>query len=313
MGDRKNFFSALGGGDSDEEDAAVAAAAPKKQQQQQQQQQQQASQQKLKQKQQKQNNAVPQQQQKQKQSNGGGGGGGQRQREFDRRSGTGRGKEVSKGGAGGRNWGGANPRDAARAEAAAAEDVRREIQESGEEQAEGAEDAQVQAQGEEEEEEEDAMTLEEYELQRQARRLGSAFEEKELRKASELPAEGVAYQKVDGGEEAFIESAAKKKAARAKRDQTKKMLNVNFVVRDEGSAGNNYAPRGRRGDRGGGRGSFRGGRGRGDRGGFRGGRGGGRGGRGRGGGFNGGRGVGRGAGRGSARLDPNDMNSFPSL
>uniref|UniRef100_A0A7S2SMY1 Hyaluronan/mRNA-binding protein domain-containing protein n=1 Tax=Mucochytrium quahogii TaxID=96639 RepID=A0A7S2SMY1_9STRA len=198
---------------------------------------------------------VPQNQNKSKPPQGGAGGGKSRapKREFDRRSGTGRGKEGKKDGAGGHNWG-----KPGQTYEPIVEDKKEPVEEV----------------EEEVEDEPEQLTLEEYEAQKAEMRQGKAFAERKLRKAKG-PAEGTAYVKkaIDNDDdEVFIKMGDKKEKRRRNRDQEKRMLDTNFSVKD--SSG--YSDRDF-GDRRGGRGGFRGGRGSG-----RGGRGSGRGGSGRG-------------------------------
>jgi len=172
-----------------------------------------------------------------------------RGRQFERHSGTGRGREIKKGGAGGRNWGkpgdevaplpSTTPEPAA-AEAAAAE--------KGEEPPVEPEDP--------------SLTLEEYEKQRAAKRVGEAFQEKEARKVTGS-IEGKIYKKGDDeGEGVYIqlgeEHDMKKKPGHFKSKQ-KQIFEVDFKVRETTAE---PAPRRGRPDGGAprGGGSFRGGR-----------------------------------------------------
>mmetsp|Transcript_1150 Transcript_1150/g.1775 ORF Transcript_1150/g.1775 Transcript_1150/m.1775 type:complete len:283 (+) Transcript_1150:72-920(+) len=200
-------------------------------------------------------------------------------REHDRRSGTGRGREGKKGGAGGHNWG--KPGDDAAQEPASVDPV------DGEE-AQATEEVEPAVK---------ELTLEDYEAERAAKRQGELFSRVSVRKGDAIT-EGVAYAKkkaADLENDAFIAMGEKKDKKKRERNQNKKkVLQTNFSIRDESAPSSDF------GERRGGRGGARGGRG--GRGGARGGRGGARGGapRGRG-------------GRGTVALDPTDASSFPSL
>lgn len=95
-------------------------------------------------------------------------------REFERRSGTGRGKETSKQGGGARNWGNKADPNEQLAEAAAQEGAKPASDE------EAAEEAAV----EEEEEEEVQLTLDEYLAKQKSSRSGELFAEVEVRQVT---------------------------------------------------------------------------------------------------------------------------------
>lgn len=143
-------------------------------------------------------------------------GGERRGREYERRSGTGRGKEIKKGGGGGHNWGKAGedvPAPAATPDVAAAEAA--------------AEEPVV--------EEDPSLTLEEYEKQKALKRSGEAFELKEARKVS-AEIKGTVYKKdEDAGEGNYIklgeEHDIKKKPAAFKHKE-KKVFEIEYKVRD---------------------------------------------------------------------------------
>lgn len=231
-----------------------------------------------------------------------------RKRVFDRKSGTGRGKEVAKGGAGGANWGN-DKLEALKAEKHIAGDA-----EVPEEAVEETEEAAV----EQPEPEPTVFTLDEYNRRRAEQSKNSeAFGAVQLREVSADFA-GLKTKEADTQEDFIALGAAK--AAKAKKEQrsTSKtvVLDVAFTA-----APSEQPERERRGERGEGRGGRGEGRGRGGEG--RGDRGdrprSGRGEKGRGGGRGEGRGRG-GEGRGSApraprgpKVDFNDANAFPSL
>jgi len=219
-------------------------------------------------------------------------------REFDRRSGTGRGREIKKDGAGGHNWGNEKDAVAAATETPAAED---------EENADKKEEA-VEA-----EEEEVQLSLEEYKAQKNEKRHGEGFQKLQTRKLS--TAESGYGKKVERAEEeSFIHFGYQKKKIREKTQKKKKMVEVHFNVRDSSAPAPRERDNFRNGDRNRGeRDNFR----NGDRNrGGRGGRGRGRGRGGRGGSF-GGRG-GRGGSHGGREpnkksVDTGDLEMFPSL
>lgn len=215
-----------------------------------------------------------------------------RKRQFDRRSGTGRGKEVAKGGAGGANWG-SDKNEALRAEKHIAGDVDI-VEENVEETEEVSAEPAVP--------EPTVFTLDEYNRRRaeQGKPRGEAFSDVQLREVS-ADFSGMKTKEDDNLEDFIALGAAK--TSKAKKDQrsTSKtvVLDVAFTA-----APSEQPERERGGDR------DRGGRGgRGDRGDRpRSGRG------------EKGRGGGRGEGRGNSsrgprgpRVDFSDSNAFPSL
>lgn len=247
-------------------------------------------------------------------------------REMERVSGTGRGREVSKGGHGGRNWGNAGDDIALAKKAAGAKDaadVAEHVGEGGE--------APAAAVQEEEEPEAHTMTLEEYQKEVLAsKRTGEAFQAAEPRAVSTAEFKGaVNVSKKNVPDTVLIGGGGVK--ARRERNRPKKEAvdpNLFFTTKPRRVDGGDR-PRG-----GGERGGFggRGGRGGRSEGGERGGRGGSRGGRtdgergGRGGrgGFGGrggsrggpsGRGSfgGRGGGRGGSAPRVHDESAFPRL
>ncbi|ETV98572.1 hypothetical protein H310_08695 [Aphanomyces invadans] len=209
----------------------------------------------------------------------------ERKRHFDRKSGTGRGKEVSKSGGGARNWGNEDDKAEQAAEAAVDEAVADEAKEIAAEEAAVPEVAVV------EEEVDNTITYEEYlAKKKEARSNGELFAEKELRTV-ENDFDGAALISKEGKTPDFIESNFEKVFTK-KTSGRKKNL-----VTDVGFSAPAINPprfdRVEREDRGG----------RGGRGGREGGR-------------------GRGAGRGDAKKAaggkanaPNvsDLNAFPSL
>jgi plasminogen activator inhibitor 1 RNA-binding protein len=150
-----------------------------------------------------------------------------RGRQFERHSGTGRGKEIKKGGGGGHNWGKAGEEVPAPAATPDAENA-------------AAEEAPVV-------EEDPSLTLEEYEKLRAQKRSGEAFQAKEARKVT-TQVTGTVYKKdEETGEGDYIklggndEPDAKKKPAHVKKEQ-KKVFEIDFKVRDSSAE----APRPRR-------------------------------------------------------------------
>jgi len=183
-----------------------------------------------------------------------------RGRQFERHSGTGRGREIKKGGGGGRNWG--KPGDEQAPLPTTTPDV-----------AEGAEAAPSGEAAEQPPvvEEDPSITLEEYERLKASKRVGEAFQEKEARKVT-ASIEGKVYKKDEqDGEGVYIklgedEPDLKKKPGHLKNKQ-KQVFEVDFKVRDtsaeapprrgrpEGSRGEGRAEGSRGGE---GRGEFRG-------------------------------------------------------
>jgi len=198
-----------------------------------------------------------------------------RGRQFDRHSGTGRGRETKKGGAGGHNWGKAvedTPAPAQTPDLAEATDVKEEVPVV---------------------EVDPNLSLEEYEKQQMLKRSGAAFQTKEARKVTS-DVVGVVYKKSEEeGEGDYIklsEDHHLKKHPGHFKNKTKNFLEIDFKVRDTSVPeaprgprrdGGNREPREGGGGSGAFRGSSRGGRGggptrgggpaRGGRGGFRGG------------------------------------------
>lgn len=233
-------------------------------------------------------------------------------RTYDRRSGTGRGKEIKKGGGGARNWG-SDKVDAKKAEGDVDEqELNKEVEGQGGEGGGGEEVAEVPAATPEpvieEEEEDKTLTLEEYMASK--KKTVSVF-------GSMTKGEKVIENEFEGKnarvavEEDFLEKtggkALRKKGSSAK-DKGVEKLDLNFRIKKAsgGDGDRDDRPRRTGGGRGGGEGGGAGGdrrRGGGDR--RSGGRG--RGGRGGGGGGGGRRGGGRG---GNFALD---TNAFPSL
>lgn len=215
-------------------------------------------------------------------------------RAYDRRSGTGRGREIKKEGGGARNWG-SNKNDARAAEGqvqeGAVEVVAMEENNEGEKKEE--ENGKTEENAEEvaappEEEADKTMSYEEYMATKEAPQSDAFAPVKQREVKNEFA--GIQSKKYE--EENFVVmGGGKNKRSKQKKDQ-KQTLVPSFRVADDR----------RREGRGGGRGR---GRGRGDRGG----RGGGRGDRG------GGRGGGRGRGRGreSKEINVLDKAAFPSL
>jgi len=244
-------------------------------------------------------------------------------RAYDRRSGTGRGKEIKKGGGGARNWG------SDKQEAKSAEGKLTEHQEEStdpeakpdeavteKEETENPTPEEEPESEEEPEPEDNTLSYEEY-IKTKVRPESSAFAPKEERSLSNDFANVSA--KVVVQEDFLVMGGAKQKKKRDKTKDKDKSIQVGFRVAPSGA---NTGERGdRRDGRGRGRGG-RGGRGRSERDGGGRGRserdGGGRG-RGRGRGDRDGAGRGRGGrGRGRGRRDNQDINTsdadaFPSL
>jgi plasminogen activator inhibitor 1 RNA-binding protein len=246
-------------------------------------------------------------------------------REYDRRSGTGRGREIKKDGGGARNWG--NEKNVAKdAEGVIQED---EVRAEGEELAkadvdaiptegvieEGAVEGEIASPAEPEKEEEKTMTLEEY-LQSKLKTDNDLLKPKAARSVESSEFSNIA-PKVSV-EENFLmmgggaKNTRKKESSAKEKEDEKLKLDLGFRVGGQSSDrrdGDRYEGRGGRGggeDRRGGRGGGedrRGGRWE-DR------RGGGRGGRDSRGGDRRGGGGGRGRGAPVSVFDP---NAFPSL
>eukprot|EP00499_Haloplacidia_sp_CaronLabIsolate_P011468 CAMPEP_0196778182 /NCGR_PEP_ID=MMETSP1104-20130614/5642_1 /TAXON_ID=33652 /ORGANISM="Cafeteria sp., Strain Caron Lab Isolate" /LENGTH=317 /DNA_ID=CAMNT_0042148349 /DNA_START=101 /DNA_END=1054 /DNA_ORIENTATION=+ len=232
-----------------------------------------------------------------------------RGREFERHSGTGRGREVAKNGAGARNWG--QPGDEA-----AEDEVPLPASSPVGEDAEAAAEAAAAAAAEAEEEAK-RMSLEEYERAvLSEKRQGELFKARAVRTVKEDFGGARVLEKEE--EETIGGTYQKAQRQRGPRNRKKELDATLFFSADSVTASRGGSGRGRggfRGGRGGARGGFRGdGEGRGaprrdgeGRGGFRGGRGGARGGAPRG-AFRGGRG-----GRGEAPPRMDDLSRFPSL
>lgn len=225
-------------------------------------------------------------------------------RQFERRSGTGRGKETSKQGGGARNWGNDSDKTELAAEA--------EVQDGAKADDEaGATEETAAAVEEEAEEEEVQLTLDEYLAQKKSARSGEHFADVEVRQV-ETDFSGAVQLTKDGKTPDFVESAFEKVYTKKTSGRKKTFItDVGFqAARPERTP--RFEDRGERSE--GGRGG-RGGRGerseggRGGRGGREGGRGGREGGRG---GREGGRG-GRGPRSSAAAPNVTDLSAFPSL
>ncbi|TMW60585.1 hypothetical protein Poli38472_000627 [Pythium oligandrum] len=186
---------------------------------------------------------------------GAGRGGRGGRREFERRSGTGRGKETSKQGGGARNWGNDNDKSELVAEAAV-----QEGKVEGED--EVAEEAPV-----EEEEEEVQLTLDEYLAKKKESRSGELFAEVEVRQVADEFTNAVQITK-EGKTPDFIEAQYEKVFSKKTSGRKKQLItDLGFQApAPERRFRDNEDSRGGRGGRGGARG------GRGARGGARGGR-----------------------------------------
>jgi len=212
-----------------------------------------------------------------KEGRGGRGG----RREFDRKSGTGHGREGIKHGGGKHNWGNENDQTA----------LEEEAQVEGEDETtEDLNKASEEVEEVEEEEEEVQMTLEEYQAQLLLERSGENFAALKVREIENDFADQISLRKEDKTPD-FMEA----KYEKVFRERSSGRKGKTTVIKDVGfRAPPTYEQRRDRNDQ------YVGGR--------RGGRGG------RGGGRRGGRG-GRGGGRGGSRRAPNvsDMNAFPTL
>jgi len=215
-------------------------------------------------------------------------------RTFDRRSGTGRGKEIKKDGGGAHNWG-SDKNDAKEAEGVVDENEIKNNEQENEETVAGPTIV------EEEEEEEATLTLEEYlETKKEVTLFSSSKKEKKI----DNEFAGKVARVVDVEEDFLVlgtgKNLRKKKSGNDKKAQT---LEINFRVAKPGGDDDNKRDGPRRGGRDGN--DRRGGRDGNDR----------RGGRDR---RNDGRGRGRGGGRGGRRGGRGesfalDANAFPSL
>lgn len=218
-------------------------------------------------------------------------------RAYDRRSGTGRGRDTKKGGGGARNWG-SDKNEARQNEGHVEETALDEPKEEGTENNEAVEEAE--AEPEPEPVVDNTVSYEDYLASKQNPDNEAFAPVKEREVANEFAGLKVKEKEV---EDTFMMTGGKQKKKKEKKNNEKQTLALDFRVASS-SGGDD---RGDRGGRGGGRGRGGrgrggrdgGGRGRGDRGGGRGGRGGGRGGRGRGGGRGGGINL--------------DSSAFPSL
>lgn len=220
----------------------------------------------------------------------GGGRGGERgeRRQFERRSGTGRGKETSKQGGGARNWG----NDADKSELTAEAAVQEGAKVASDDDAAATEEA---AAVEEVEEEEVQFTLDEYLAKQKSARTGELFAEVEVRQVT-ADFSGAVQLTKDGKTPDFIESAYEKVYTKKTSGRKKTFVTELGFQAPKSERAPRFEDRGDRFENRGGRGG-------------RGGREGGRGGRG---GREGGRGQGRG-GRGAAVPNVTDLSAFPSL
>jgi plasminogen activator inhibitor 1 RNA-binding protein len=210
-------------------------------------------------------------------------------RQYDRRSGTGRGREVKKGGGGGHNWG-SNQNDAKKAEGPVTE---------GNEEANTPEETATEEKAEEEveeqpepEPEDTTMSYEEY-LATKAKPDTEAFAALEIREVENEFAGKAASKKEE--EDFMMMGSGKQLKKKGTGKKEKQTLDLGFKVKGNDRGGD---------DRGGRRDGGRRDGGRRDGGRRDGGRGGDRGGRSRG---------NRGGGRGGKGLDTNDASAFPSL
>ncbi len=241
-------------------------------------------------------------------------------RTHDRRSGTGRGKEIKKGGGGGHNWG-SDQNDAKKAEGAVTEGKEDDaIAAVGEENDPVAEEEEVVVEAKEPEPEDNTMSYDEY-LAQKARPDTEAFKPLEER-AVENEFAGKAAAKKET-EDFLVMGGGKHPKKKGSGKKEKETLVLDFKVKsaisdDRGDRGGGGRREGGRRSDGGRNGGDRRDSGRREGRGGRDGRGGGadRGGRrDRGGRGGGGAGRGGGGGRGGARglVDTTDDNAFPSL
>ncbi|DBA01289.1 TPA: hypothetical protein N0F65_001794 [Lagenidium giganteum] len=195
-------------------------------------------------------------------------------RDFERRSGTGRGKETSKQGGGARNWGNDNDQTELAAEAA--------VQEG----AKVLSDEETPVAAEEVEEEEVQFTLDEYLAKKKSERSGALFAEVEARTIDE-DFSGARQLTKDGKTPDFIEAQYEKVFSKKTSGRKKNLIT---------DLGFHSAPPSDRRTRDSGESTHgRGGRGRGPAGAGR------------------GRGAAAGRGRGSNVPNVGDLNAFPSL
>lgn len=189
-------------------------------------------------------------------------------REYDRRSGTGRGNEVKREGAGRGNWGVEIDKHGVHDtfEASVAEEEKPASSEVTNKKPEEAQlDSEDTAKKNEAEEEEKEMTLEEYEkLLGEKRKPLEALKAKERKVTVDKDFESMQLVDKKSDEEVFLKLGAdkgKKKEVAEKDERARKSLSINEFLKPADGEGY-FSPSGRRG---------RGGRGRGERGGARGG------------------------------------------
>ncbi|KAE9042138.1 hypothetical protein PR003_g3023 [Phytophthora rubi] len=173
-------------------------------------------------------------------------------REFERRSGTGRGKETSKQGGGARNWGNKADPNEQLAEAAAQDAVKPASDEEATEEA---------AAVEEEEEEEVQLTLDEYLAKQKSARSGEVFAEVEVRQVTNEFSSAVQITK-EGKTPDFMDSQYEKVYSKKTSGRKKQLItDVGFrTEKPERFTREFDSSRGGRGGRGA-RGNGRGGRG----------------------------------------------------
>ncbi|ETP35633.1 hypothetical protein F442_16261 [Phytophthora nicotianae P10297] len=178
-------------------------------------------------------------------------------REYERRSGTGRGKEVNKQGGGARNWGNKADPNEQMAEAAAQEGAKPASDE----------EAAEEAAAEEEEEEEVQLTLDEYMAKQKSARSGELFAEVEVRQVTNEFSSAVQITK-EGKTPDFMDSQYEKVYSKKTSGRKKQVItDVGFRTekperfsRDFDSSRGGRGNRGGRGARGNGRTGGRGGR-----------------------------------------------------
>lgn len=225
-------------------------------------------------------------------------------RAYDRRSGTGRGRETKKDGGGARNWG--SDKNEARQMEGKVEETALEEQPPKEEETENNEAVEeVEKEPEPEPEPEDkTMSYEEYLATKQNPDNAAFAPVKERELTNEFA--GIKVKGKEEEEDFMMMGGGKKKKDKNKKNSQKESIALDFRVVSEDDRRRDGGGRG-------GRGRGRGGRGGGRDGGRVGGRDGGRdGGRGRGRGGRGGRG-GSGGGRGGRGINVMDQSAFPSL
>lgn len=162
-------------------------------------------------------------------------------RQFDRRSGTGRGKETAKHGGGARNWGNEKQESELVAEA--------EVQESA-----AKSGSEEEAAEEPVEEEDNEMTLDEYMSKLQSSRTGEQFAEVEIRQVSDDFSSAVKLSK-DGKTPDFMEASFEKVYTKKSSGRKKNVItDVGFQApqkqdrRSRGDYNNNRRGNGRRGN-----------------------------------------------------------------